>query len=282
MSEPIVVGIDGSDEAEHALDWAAAEAGLRQRPLHIVHAVENWPYKTPLFAPPETAERFTRAAHMLLAGAREHVQKRWPDLETSTAAVAGETPEALREQSEKACELVLGSRGRGGFASLLLGSTSLRVAEHSPVPVVIVRGDAADRGEIVVGIDPKRDASAILDYAFDAAALRGARVRIVHAWRTYETLIEAGYAIDVEQARQDLRTEAIEAFAPQRDRYPQIDVVEEIVLGHPVTALTNASRNARLLVVGAHDRHWNAPHLGSIGHGVVHHAQCPVAVVHPR
>ena len=49
-------------------------------------------------------------------------------------------------------QLVLGSRGRGGFASLLLGSTSLRLAGRSTVPVVIVRGDVTDRGEVVVGI----------------------------------------------------------------------------------------------------------------------------------
>lgn len=281
MSEPIVVGTDGSNESDRALEWAAAEAALRERPLHIVHAVESWPYKAPLFLPAETAERMTRAGRLMLTAARERVKERWPDLHTTTTLVADETSQALLDQSGKAFELVLGSRGRGGFASLLLGSTSLRLAGRSTIPVVIVRGDVTDRGEVVVGIDLLHDAGAVLDYAFEAAALRDARLRVVHAWQTVGTLIEAGYAVDAEQIERDLRTQLVEAYKPVRAKYPQVDVVDEVVLEHPVTALSNTSRNARLLVVGAHDRHWNAPQLGSISHGVIHHARCPVAVI-PR
>ncbi|MFA1547947.1 universal stress protein [Actinomadura chokoriensis] len=279
MSEPIVVGTDGSDESERALQWAAAEAALRERPLHIVHALESWPYKAPLFMPPETTERMTAAGRRLLAAARERVQERWPELETTTALVAGETPQALRDQSDRAFELVLGSRGRGGFASMLLGSTSLRMAARSTVPIVIVRGDTADRGEVVVGVDLLRDADTLLDHAFDAAALRGARLRVVHAWQTFGTLIEAGYAIDADQIERDLRARLTETYTPLRAKYPSVDAVDELVPEHPVTALSNASRNARLLLVGAHQRQWTAPQLGSITHGVIHHARCPVAII---
>ncbi|TMQ86646.1 universal stress protein [Actinomadura soli] len=281
MSKPIVVGTDGSDQADRALDWAATEAVLRDRPLHIVHAVESRPYKAPVFVPPETPDFLNRAGHKVLAAARGRVQQRWTDLVTTAVLVTGEAPRALHEQSGKAFELVLGSRGRGGFASLLLGSVSLRMAGHSTVPVVIVRGDAADRGEVVVGIDLIRDADAVLEYAFDAAMVHGARLRVVHAWQTFATLIEAGYAFDYEQIELDLRNAVIAAYKPWRAKYPQVDVVDEIVLKHPVTALSTASRNARLLVVGTHDCRWNAPQLGSVSHGVIHHAQCPVAVV-PR
>ncbi|TMR04232.1 universal stress protein [Actinomadura soli] len=279
MSKPIVVGTDGSDQAGRALDWAAAEAVLRDRPLHIVHAVEIRQYRAPVFVPPETPDYLNRAGHEVLAAARERVRERWPDLVTTAALVTGEVPRALHEQSDKAFELVLGSRGRGGFASLLLGSVSLRAAGHPTVPVVIVRGDAADRGEIVVGIDLIREADAVLEYAFDAAMIHGARLRVVHAWQTFATLVEAGYAFDYEQIELDLRNAVIAAYKPWRAKYPRVDVVDEILLEHPVTALSTASRNARLLVVGAHDRRWNAPQLGSVSHGVIHHAQSPVAVV---
>ncbi|WP_301174936.1 universal stress protein [Actinomadura geliboluensis] len=279
MSEPIVVGIDGSEESDRAVRWAAAEAVLRERALHIVHALESWPYKAPLFKPAQSTERMTRAGHRLLTATRERVQEQWPALEVTTALVAEEIPQALHAQSDKAFELVLGSRGRGGFASMLLGSTSLRMAARPTVPVVIVHGDAADRGEVVVGIDLLRDVGAVLDYAFETAALRDARLRVVHAWQTFGTLIEAGYAVDGEQIERDLRAEVVQACAPLRAKYPRVDVVDEIILEHPVTALSNASRNARLLVVGAHQRRWTAPRLGSIAHGVIHHARCPVAVI---
>jgi len=279
MSEPIVVGIDGSEESDHALQWAAAEAVLRERPLHIVHALESWPYRAPLFKPAESTERMTRVGHRLLTAARERVQERRPDLEVTTALVAEETTQGLHAQSDKAFELVLGSRGRGGFAGMLLGSTSLRMAARPTVPVVIVHGDATDRGEIVAGIDLLRDAGAVLHYAFETAARRDARLRVVHAWQTFGTLIEAGYAVDAEQVELDLRARVNEACKPLRTEYPRVDVVDEIIMEHPVTALSNASRNARLLVVGAHQRRWTAPQLGSLAHGVIHHARCPVAVI---
>ncbi|HEU5023530.1 MAG TPA: universal stress protein [Spirillospora sp.] len=281
MSAPIVIGTDGSDGSARALDWAAAEAVSRERPLRIVHAIESRPYMTPLSAQYETTEPMTRAGRTVLAAARERVQERWPDLETTTALVTGESWQALSAQSENAFEMVLGSRGQGDFADLQLGGTSLRVAERSTVPVVIVRGDAADGGEILVGIDPVRDAGAVLGYAFDVAVLHGARLRVVHAWQKLAIFIEAGYT-GVEQIEADLRKAVIGACRPVQDGYPEVEVVDEIVLEHPVMALSRISQAARLLVVGARDWHWTSPQLGSVSHGVVHHAQCPVAVVPSR
>lgn len=281
MSAPIVIGTDASSESARALEWAADEAVLRERPLRIVHAIESRPYDMSQLARPEIAETITRVGRMVLASAGEHVQKRRPGLRTTSALVTGEPWRALRAQSENAFEVVLGSRGQDGFADLLLGSTPLRMAECSTVPVVITRGDAADGGEVLVGLDPVRDAGAILDYAFDAAALHHARLRVVHAWQTLATFLEAGYA-DVEQIEANLRKEVDAACLPLRGRYPGVDVVDEIVLEHPVAALSRVSREARLLVVGARDWHWTSPQLGSVCHGVLHHAQCPVVVVPHR
>ncbi|TDB90367.1 universal stress protein [Actinomadura sp. 7K534] len=282
MSEPIVVGTDGSGESDSAVDWAAAEAALRERPLRIVHAVAARPTKTPLFSPAEKAERLARVGQAVVDRARERVRERWPAVETATAVVAEETHEALLRQAEGAFELVLGRRGRGGFASLLLGSTSLRMASRSTVPVVIVRGEATERGEVVAGIDVRRDVDAVLEYAFEAASLRGARLRVVHAWQLSTTLIDAGYTVEDEDAGPELRDRVAAACEPLQRRYPQVDAVGEVVLEHPVQALTRPSRAARLLVVGARERRRGAPRLGSTGHGVVHHAQCPVAVVPSR
>ncbi|MEO3824722.1 universal stress protein [Actinomadura sp. B10D3] len=281
MPAPIVIGTDGSDEATRALDWAAAEAVLRERPLHIVHAIESWPPQPPYSARPETTEFMRRMGHAILATSRERARKRWPDLETATALLTGEPWQVLTEQSEKAFELVVGNRGQGGFVDLSLGSTSLRTAERSAVPVVIVRGDAPEGGEILVGIDPVRDASAILEYAFGAATLHQARLHVIHAWQNLATFIEVGYS-NADQVEADLRQEVVNAYQPSQNRYPEVEVIDDTVLEHPVTALSKASSKAYLLVVGAYDWHWSSPQLGSVSHGVVHHAQCPVAVVPPR
>ncbi|WP_243708789.1 universal stress protein [Actinomadura sp. GC306] len=276
MSEAIVVGTDGSAESERAVEWAAAEAVLRKRPLHLVHALER-PVLPQLFGGKD--EELAQAGEALLETVRDGVRVRWPELETTTALVADEPAKALAEQSEEAFELVLGSRGRGGFASMLLGSTSRRMASQSTVPVVIVRGEATAGGEVVVGIDLSWESDRVLDYAFEAAALHGARLRVVHAWVVYGMPVEASWVIDEAAVNRDLRAQVVAACAPLRERYPQVEVVEDVSMDHPVTALSEASRGARLAVVGARRRHWDTLRLGSTTHGAVHHAECPVAVV---
>ena len=92
MSQPIVVGVDGSEHADRAVDWAATEANLRHRRLHIVHAVENWPYGAPLFAPAETIGLMSRVGRGVLVAVAERVREQWPDLEVSTALVSDDAP----------------------------------------------------------------------------------------------------------------------------------------------------------------------------------------------
>ncbi|WP_030172104.1 universal stress protein [Spirillospora albida] len=279
MPDLIVVGTDGSDCADLAVDWAAGEAVRRGGRLHIVHAVEGWPLKVPRLAPPDAGERVRRAGLRVLEDAERRVRTRHPALETTTALATEDTAAALRKQSEGAFELVLGSRGHGGFADLLLGSTGLKAVAHSEIPVVIVRGETDDRGEVVVGLDLDRNPGNSLRYAFETASVRGARLRIVHAWQVYPTAAEVGATPDVETMEAELRSRVAAAYAPLRDHHPGVDAVDEVVLEHPVTALVNASRNACLVVVGEHPHSRVMPRFWSVGHGTVHHARCPVAVV---
>lgn len=258
------------------MEWAAGEAVLRGRSLRIVHAVERWPFRVPLLAPSDGAVEEGKA---ILEAARAAVRERWPDLGVTTALVEEETEKALREESKDAFALVLGRRGRGGFAGMPLGSTSRRMASESSVPVVIVRGEASEGGEVVVGVDLSWDSELVLEHAFETASLYGARLRAVHAWMVYGVPVEAGAVLDEEAVRDELLGHVVAAHEPLREKYPQVDVVEDVVMAHPVSALTEASRGARLLVVGADHRHWDAFRLGSVTHGAVHHAECPVTVV---
>ncbi|MFD0532992.1 universal stress protein [Actinomadura luteofluorescens] len=279
MSAPIVVGTDGSAAAGRAVDWAAGEAALRHRPLRIVHAAEIWPYQVRRFVQPDAAERTSPAGRAVLLEAERRVLERRPELRVTTALVVNATPDALRDESEKAFELVLGHRGHGGFPGLPLGSVGLRMAGRTAVPLVIVRDGAADRGEVVVGHDVAAEPGEALRYAFDAAAVRGVRLRVVHAWQLSVDMAEAAYALDEERLNDERRARVIEAYAPLHERYPLVDVVNDVLVGHPVSELVRASRTADLVVVGAHPHRWGLFRLGSIGHGVIHHAECPVAVV---
>lgn len=267
-TSPIVAGTDGSPSAERAVEWAAAEAALRDRPLHIVYAAQ------PAYCP-EAADLLADAGERILTAAAGLAAKAVPDLQVTTELVFGPPAYALRERSGDAWEVVVGHRGLGGFAGLLLGSTGLKVAGHTACPAVVVRGGTgADRDEVVAGVD-LREENGVLAYAFEAAAARGVWLRVVHAWQ-----VHAQPAETVRQALTAAQEHLAAAVEPWRSRYPGVRVVEETPPGHPVEELVARSGRAALLVVGSH-RHGAGPQINSVAHGVIHHADSPVAVVPP-
>jgi nucleotide-binding universal stress UspA family protein len=281
---PVVVATDGSPPADRAIAWAAEEAARRRRPLHIVHVTERWVYDIPLFPPPGMRDSLSEEGLRLLAEAKTRALEVRPDLVVTTEVLRETTVHALCDQSRQAFETVLGHRGLGGFASLLLGSTGLRVAGCASGPVIIVRGETTPaRGEVVVGIDLSDGSAAALEYAFDAAAVRSVPLRALHAWQLLATLVAAEYAFDLTEIEQDVRSSLGQALASWRKRHPDVEVVEDVVCEHPVAALADASHQADLVVVGSHGHTGlGAFRLGSVGHGIIHHAHSPVAVVRQR
>jgi nucleotide-binding universal stress UspA family protein len=141
----IVVGVDGSEDAESALEWAIQEAKLRGSRLKLVSAwhVPAVVYGGPGFAPSldrpidetfeEVAEKAVKAATKRAGAA---------GLEAEAVIRRGQPAEILAEEAESAILLVVGSRGHGGFTGLLLGSVSAQCAHHSPCALVIVRPGA--------------------------------------------------------------------------------------------------------------------------------------------
>jgi nucleotide-binding universal stress UspA family protein len=271
---PVIVGVDGSDPSRIALRWAAGEAVRRGRPLRIAHALEPWT-EAPFYPVAMMTEILQQAGGAILEQAIGEVRGWEPGLPVTTALLAEPASVALRRQAEEAYEVVVGHRGRGGFASLLLGSVSLNTAGYANAPVVVVRdGDRPEHREIVVGIDLSKHAAAALRYAFDAAVVREARLRVIYAWCPPE----GSYAVlEVRELAQVVRQKAQKIVAPWRDRYPEVAVAENHPRDHPVEALVAASADADLVVVAA--RGHTGLRLGSVSHGLIHHARCPVAVV---
>ena len=280
MIQPIVVGTDGSFRADLAVEWAADEASLRRRPLHIVYAAERWDYDVPFHAAPGMCESLTETGANILAQAAERAAKIRPGLLVTTELIFDTPARALRSLGRRADEIVVGHRGVGGFTGMLLGSTGLRVAGHVPIPVVVVRGEMCERrGEVLAGVDLRHDTADVLGYAFEAAALRGAWVRVVHAWQTPSAPLTGS----VQETAAVILERLADAVAPWRAEFPDVGVVEQTPRGHPVGELSGRSSRAVLLVVGSHaltgGQHGFV--LGPVGHGVIHHADCPVAVVRP-
>jgi nucleotide-binding universal stress UspA family protein len=137
----IVVGVDESDNAAGAARWAADEAAERGYELHLIYGL-NFPLQAALLSPVPFEETRTRAFKIgdeLLARVREPLATAHPDLTITSEVAEVGAAEALVERSKEAKLVVTGSRGHGGFAGLMLGSVSLKVATHAHCPVVIVR-----------------------------------------------------------------------------------------------------------------------------------------------
>jgi len=154
-----------------------------------------------------------------------------------------------------------------------------RVAGHVDVPVIVVRGDTTGgQDEVVVGVDPAEENDSVPTYACEAAFRRDALLRIVHGLTIPPTYLETGYFPLAHEIEQEVGTSLKSLADTWQARHPEIKVVEDLVREHPVHALVKASAHADLVVVGSRSRLG----LGSISHGAVHHAACPVAVIRTR
>lgn len=281
----VVVGFDGSPASRAAATWAAAEAVARGRGLTVVHAILP-PVMTGglgvgLPASPELIEQMQE-------GARQQLHELVGSLAATDVQVEvmiGGPSGVLLEASEEADLVVIGSRGRGGFAGLLIGSVSGQVAAHAECPVVVVRGAAgAGARDVVVGVDGSDSAQAAIAFAFDEASRHGWSVVAVHAWDVpaYDLLVVPNGPVPIplaDVADDEVRLTA-ELLAGFRERYPDVDVQEHLVHGPPVSSLLDASPNPAMIVVGTRG-HGPAVGalLGSVSNGVLHKAHVPVAVI---
>lgn len=293
MSAPVVVAYDQTPHSKRALTEAVREAVSRGTGLRIVHAytfkerLPMGPFATVL--PDGNVEQTNRAdAEEILAETAAKIRAENPGLDVETRAVPGEAPAAIVSTAADAQLLVVGSRGRGGFAGLLLGSTSQRVLADSPCPVIVVHDAQSEaKGRILVGVDLDDPCDAALEFALDTAARRGTTVVAANVWTEPWTMAYAARrgdedGIAYEQARADRLKELLD---PWCGKYPDVEVVPRlyagVASGTAGTCLVEASKEVDLLIVGAHSeagrRHANR--LGPVSHAVLHHAHCAVAVV---
>lgn len=133
----IVVGIDGSDEAIRALEWALDEGRLRGAEVEVIHAFHFFPDVSEAAVLMEEPDMVLQADELLRKNVEPAVATR-PGVHVTTRAVQGPPARTLLDAAAGADLLVVGSRGRGGFGGLLLGSVSQQCVHHAPCPVVVV------------------------------------------------------------------------------------------------------------------------------------------------
>ena len=137
----IVVGVDGSEQSVSALSWAAKEAKLRGSVLHVV-AVFSGAILSTGYEMATTDLSDNAAATNILLGAAVDTVREFGDLEgvdVTTEVLEGHAGELLISASKESDLLVVGSRGHGGFAGLLIGSVTTYTVNHAHCPVVVVR-----------------------------------------------------------------------------------------------------------------------------------------------
>jgi nucleotide-binding universal stress UspA family protein len=269
----LVVGLDGSESALVALDWAAAEAADRNWPLRLVNAFLPrtpeiaYAAQLPAGAPGgDAAERIFEVANLRLA------EGGFAALAVSTVAKVGFPRRVLLWEAEEGHGLVVGRRGTGRLVDLLLGSTSLACATHSEgTPVIVIphswRPQPADEHPrlVVVGVDGSRRGSPAVEYAFKVAAEWGASLRAVLAY----------------DIAADARRYLAEALAGWMSANPDVRVTQVVEADHPAQAIRRHSSDADLVVIGGRGHsEVTGMLLGSVARAVLYLIDRPTAVVH--
>jgi nucleotide-binding universal stress UspA family protein len=275
MRPPVVVGVDGSADSAVAAHYAASLAARRQSPLKLVHAYESIYWLGPLIV----GDSYTAVdAELRVAGERRlsevtaEVHQTHPHLQISHRLVRSPAPHVLIDESRHAEATVVGSRGAGGFAGLLLGSVSSQVAAHGHGTVIVVRPATAPDGPVLVGYDGSQASVGALNFAAEEAHVRNVPLIVAN--------VHGGRLSDAPQSRSSqLLADAQEMSARQ---HPNLMVeMLSIRSRHAGEVLVKESASAGLTVVGCRGHGGFAGLLlGSVSQALVHHGASPIAVIH--
>jgi nucleotide-binding universal stress UspA family protein len=286
-AKPIVAATDSSEHSLQAVEWAATEAVLRGAPLRIVSAAETLPRMS---AGPsgDDVDNVTDVLHHNrdhgLDAAAARAAAAAPGLPIDTDVITGAPAEAVADSGSGALMLVVGSRGAGAFTALVFGSVSRYVSSHAPCPVVVVRdAPLSPQQHVAVGIGDLDTCAAALTFAFEEAALRKASLTVIHAWEAPPVGISRAGESFTGPSRHHVEEEATKQLGgfldSWRSKYPDVEVIQDVVHGHPARALVGLSARADLVVIGRHAAHARRPGPGAVRHAVLNHAHGPVVTV---
>lgn len=283
----IVVAVDGSQASDAAVAWAAQESVLHQASVTLVSViapiVTTWPVTPVAMGLPEwyedsAVDALTRARKIL----ENHLADATYTPQIDQMVLRDNVVSAITDASRDAWLVVVGCRGHGAFARLLLGSTSRGVLHHAHCPVAVVH-DHSDQPlpdadlPVLVGVDGSPVSEAALELAFDEASRRRVGIVALHAW----TDVGAFPAfMDWDTVRTEAHEILAERLAGWQERYPDVQIDRRVVCDAPARWLIEASEQTQLVVVGAHGRGGFAGlRLGSVASAVASHSAAPVIVV---
>ena len=283
-TKPVVVGVDGSEESLLAAEWAALEANRQRLPLRIVSAPAMMPRIHSSRVSPATVANVLRdASARALRTAVTRAEEVAPGLEIATELLSGPPALAVADSGSGAAMLVVGARGAGGFAAMILGPVSRYAAARATCPVIVIRrASMAVHREVAVGVRDPEDTTEALTFAFEEATVRHADLVVVHAWYWFPSALRAPVDQDAkstpfhpEQISDEASRSLSASLNQWREKYPDVRVRHDVIHGHPARVLANYSARANLVVIARH----GSPGIGSIQHALLDHARGPVAIV---
>ncbi|CAN5538587.1 universal stress protein [soil metagenome] len=253
----IVVGVDGSEPGDAALAWAAEQASLEGRRLTLVHGIGysglawggGYGYDQSTLI-----EALSSDGRDILTRCQATVERDHPGLEVEVELARVDPRTALLHHAETATMLVVGSRGRGPVASLVLGSVSAAVSRHAACPVVVIRPRDTERLRlgVLVGVDGDGTSSAALEFAYRQASTRGLPLTVMHCFVDpgHDQRSQSVIPYDT-PGLEDQRLVLDESVAGLGEKFPDVTVSLVLSRGLPDTCLVTAAADMDLVVVGA-------------------------------
>lgn len=290
-TDRVVVGYDGSQPSETALQWAARAADHQGQKLIVMHAAEWITYTQDAGSGLEKSADILAEAGEIAERGRDTVLKDFPNLDVETASSLFSAKVALGELSTNASLIVLGSHGRGRIGTLLMGSTSYAIAGYARCPVVIVREGASDlpgpTRPVVVGADGTNGADRAIERAVAVAREWDAPLVLATTWAPappdpwdkgplgYDSAAEATAAYKI-------KADADNAAALERvsATNPDLQVSGAVIEDQAVAGLVKAGDEGGLLVLGTRGHGALVGSLlGSTSLGALHSSTSPVMIV---
>lgn len=282
--DAVVVAIDDGDPDPTVLRWAADEAASRQSRLVVCHVCEWQPGQGPPRPMTSDGDPTLRIGPERIVGAAvDAVRANHPDLRVAGIIGTGRPTRTLLALSEEAAMIVLGARGIGGFAGLLMGTVSGQVAEHGYCPVAVVRPTPVSATDVVVGIDGSDTSTRTLRLALAQTRKTGGTLVAVHALQLPPG---AGApapnpGVNLLDHREMAEKTLDDALREGAADNPDVKIERRVEPGPAARVLLEAARGAAALVVGARGLGGFAGLVtGSVSQQVLRHAHCPVVVVH--
>lgn len=260
----VLVGV-GSERNYPVVRLAAQEAAAHNRELHLLHAF-NW---AAAFEAPTVAE--SRATvEELLAEATRIATGIAPELSVRSEMVEGPAVTMLVRRSETAFLVAVGDGGMAACADCVpADAPGVQLAARAGCPVLVARRDPPPQGPVLVGVDGTPSSEGALEWAFDCAAGRGARMLVIRV-------------VEPDETTEDATGQLEQIVARYADRNPAVPTECHAIRGDPGTVLVEQSRSAQLAVVAARGDEPGRGMLGAVSQSLLYHSPAPVIVVRGR